>query len=59
MKDRILNQFQSEIEKDKQEVDKFKQELIKEIRTIKKEEIFENKPKKLTIWKRLKKALGF
>jgi hypothetical protein len=48
--EKILNWYQKEIEKDKIETDN-------KLKKLKKEEIFEDKFKKLTLWQRIKKVL--
>lgn len=56
--EKILNWYSQEINKDSQELDKIKNDFIKNIKTIKKETIFEEVvEKKLTLWQRLKKVL--
>ncbi len=52
--------LQSQINKDKSELEREKSDLIRKIKQIKKEDIFSKKielPKKLTIWQRIKKVL--
>jgi hypothetical protein len=55
--EKILNWYQKEIEKDKIETDRKKVEFANKLKKLKKEEIFENKFKKLTLWQRIKKVL--
>jgi len=43
--------------KDKIELDKEKQNLIDNIKKFKKDEIIPEKPKKLTLWQKIKKVL--
>lgn len=50
---KMLNWLESEKNKDKLEIEQSKQKYIKEIRGINKEEMFP-KPKKLTLWQRIK-----
>jgi hemerythrin-like domain-containing protein len=45
-----LQWLQSEIERDKQDVESEKRKFIEQIKKLKKEEIF---PKKLSLWKRI------
>jgi hypothetical protein len=52
-----LNWYQKEIEKDKIETDRKKVEFANKLKKIKKEEIFEEKFKKLTLWQKIKKVL--
>jgi hypothetical protein len=47
----------NEIKKDEERTNLEKLNLIKEIKKIKKEDILPQKPKKLTIWERIKKVL--
>ena len=47
----------NEIKKDEEQTNLEKLNLIKEIKKIKKEDILPQKPKKLTIWQRIKKVL--
>ena len=53
---RLLYETKS-ITKDKIECNREKLDYIKEIKKYKKEDILPPKPKKLTIWQRLKKVL--
>jgi len=46
-----------ETEKDKLELEREKNSIINQIKKIKKEEIFEKKIEKLTLWQRIKKVL--
>jgi hypothetical protein len=55
--EKILNWYQKEIEKDKIETDRKKVEFANKLKKLKKEEIFEDKFKKLTLWQRIKKVL--
>ena len=47
----------SEIKKDENQTNLQKLKTIKEIKKYKKEDILPQKPKKLTIWQRIKKVL--
>jgi hypothetical protein len=49
----LLNWFNSEKLKDQRELDRNKEKMIREIKSINKETLFP-KPKKLSIWKKLK-----
>jgi hypothetical protein len=49
----LLNWFSSEKLKDQRELDRQKQKIIKEIKGLKKDELFP-KPVKLSVWKRIK-----
>ena len=56
--EKVLNLYSQEINKDKIELDKIKNDFIKDIKNIKKETIFkEVVTKKLTLWERIKKVL--
>ena len=52
----LLNWFNSEKLKDQRELDNNKKKLIKDIKKIKKEELFP-KPIKLTLWQKIKVIL--
>lgn len=47
----------NEIKKDEQQTNLEKLKFINEIKKLKKEDILPQKPKKLTIWQRIKKVL--
>jgi hypothetical protein len=49
----LLNWFSSEKLKDQRELDRQKEKIIKEIKGLKKDELFPN-PVKLSLWKRIK-----
>jgi hypothetical protein len=56
--EKVLNWYSQEINKDKIELDKIKNDFIKDIKNIKKDTIFkEVVTKKLTLWERIKKVL--
>ena len=61
MKNKSLQQqldwLEKEKEKDKLMLNMEKNQLINQIKKIKKEEILPPKPKKLTLWQRIKKVL--
>jgi hypothetical protein len=50
---RLLRMIESEERKDSQQVEKIKQDYIKQITKLKKEEMFPI-PKKISLWKRIK-----
>ncbi len=54
---KMINWLDKEVQKDKIELDREKQELINRIKKLKKEDVLPNKPKKLTIWQRIIKVL--
>ena len=49
----LSNWFNSEKMKDQREIDKTKEKLIREIKGLKKEDLFP-KPVKLSLWKKIK-----
>jgi hypothetical protein len=49
----LLNWFNSETLKDKRELDRQKEKIVREIKGLKKDELFP-KPVKLSLWKRIK-----
>jgi hypothetical protein len=49
----LLNWFSSEKLKDQRELDRQKEKIIKEIKGLKKDELFP-KPVELSLWKRIK-----
>lgn len=52
-----LDWLEKEILKDKKELDFEKNKFIQQIKKLKKEELLPQKPKKLTLWQRIKKVL--
>jgi hypothetical protein len=52
----LLNWFNSEKLKDQRELDRNKEKIVNEIKKITKEDLFP-KPKKLTIWQKIKVIL--
>jgi hypothetical protein len=52
-----LEWLEREKQKDKTEIDFYKQSIINNITKLKKEDILPKKPKKLTLWMRIKKVL--
>jgi len=53
-----LNWLKSEVEKDSRQLIKEKQDFIKQIKSIKKDDIIKEQPKqKLSIWQRIIKVL--
>lgn len=59
MKEKLLQSYQEEIQKNKKILESEKLELINQIKKISKQEIFEKKEVKLTLWERIKKVIGF
>ena len=52
-----LSWLEKQISKDRQELEKEKLDFINQIKKTPKEEILPSKPKKLTLWQRIKKVL--
>lgn len=52
-----IDWLKSEIEKDKNDLDIEKHNLISEIKKLKKEDILPKKPEKLSVWGKMKKIL--
>lgn len=59
MKEKLLQSYQEEVKKNKDDLEKEKNKLIQRLKSIKKEEIFEKTEVKLTLWQRIKKVIGF
>lgn len=57
MKQKILNWYNNEILKDRQDLDNEKNDFIKKIKKIDKKTVINEKPKKLTLWERIRKVL--
>ena len=55
--DQKLKWLEKEIKRDQLELDKEKENYINKIKNMKKEEIIPLKPKKITLWQRIKKVL--
>jgi hypothetical protein len=56
-KSKIVKWFNDEVNKDQIELNKQKEDFIQEIKKLKKQDILPEKPKKLTLWNRIKKVL--
>ncbi len=54
---KMLNWLENEKRKDNQEVNHYKSVQIQQIKNITKEDLFNVKSKKLSIWQRLRKTL--
>lgn len=52
-----IDWLKNEMEKDLNDLDNEKTNLINQIKKLKKEEILPKKPKKLTLWQKIKKIL--
>jgi len=59
MKEKLLQSYQEDLKKNKDDLDKEKYKFIENIKKIKKEDIFEKTEVKLTLWERIKKVVGF
>jgi hypothetical protein len=57
-KERLIQWLESSKEQDRAEISKYKNEIISNIKGLKKTDIIPV-PKKITIWKRILKALNF
>jgi hypothetical protein len=53
----LLNWLETEMNKDKIELEKEKSDLINELKKYKKEDILPKPPKRITLWQRIKKVL--
>lgn len=56
-KAKLATWYHNEINKDNQDLEREKNELIKKLKSVKKETIVNNKKTKPTLWVRLKKVL--
>jgi hypothetical protein len=54
----LLNWLEKSKKSDEKEIETYKQKIISQIKDLNKEDIIEKK-EKLTLWKRIKKALNF
>ena len=59
MKEKLLQSYQVEINKNKEDLENEKKKFIDEIITINKTDIFKKTEVKLTLWQRIKKVVGF
>lgn len=60
MNQKLLEEYQKELLSKKKDVEDSKEDIINMLKSWKKEEIFEKEEvKKLTLWMRIKKVLGF
>lgn len=57
-KEKLLDWYKSETMKDEIELNQDKKKLIEQIKKINKKDII-TEPEKLSLWKRIKKVLGF
>ena len=56
-KEKLQDWLQSELNKDKVELDRLKSDIIKQIKSSKKDNIFEKEEEKITVWQKFKKIL--
>lgn len=54
----LLNWLEKSKKSDEKEIQDYKQKIVEQIKDLKKEDIVQKK-EKLTLWKRIKKALNF
>jgi hypothetical protein len=54
----LVNWLEKSKKSDEKEIETYKQKIISQIKDLNKEDIIQKK-EKLTIWKRIKKALNF
>ena len=59
MKEKLLQSYQEEIKRNKEDLENEKKKLIKELISIDKTDIFKKTEVKLTLWQRIKKVVGF
>jgi len=59
MKEKLLQSYQEEIKRNKEDLENEKKKLIKELISINKKDIFKKTEVKLTLWQRIKKVVGF
>ena len=57
-KEKLMDWLKSSMEQDKNEVIKYKNDIINDIKRLKKDDIIPI-PKKLSIWKKILKVLNF
>jgi hypothetical protein len=55
----ILAWYESQTKKDELSILKVKEEFINSIKKVRKEEIVNTTPKKLTLWQKITRILGF
>lgn len=59
MKEKLLQSYQLEIKKNKEDLENEKKKFIEEISLLNKTNIFKKTEIKLTLWERIKKVVGF
>ena len=59
MKEKLLQSYQEEVKKNKDDLEKEKNKFIENLKLLKKEDIFHKTEIKLTLWQRIKKVIGF
>ena len=55
----ILDWYEAQTKKDELSILKVKEEFINSIKKVRKEEIVNTTPKKLTLWQKITRILGF
>jgi len=54
---KLLSWLENEKQKDNNELNQEKENLIKQLKGLKKEDVLPEKPKKLTLWQRIRRVL--
>lgn len=54
---KLLSLLENEKQKDNNELNQEKENLIKQLKGLKKEDVLPEKPKKLTLWQRIRRVL--
>lgn len=54
---KLLSWLENEKQKDNNELNQEKDNLIKQLKGLKKEDVLPEKPKKLTLWQRIRRVL--
>lgn len=54
---KLLSWLENEKQKDNNELNQEKENLIKQLKGLKKEDVLPEKPKKLTLWERIRRVL--
>jgi hypothetical protein len=56
--ERLLEQLNKERYKDNEFLEQDKKRLIQQLKSLKKEDVLPKKPKKISLWKRIRMVLG-
>lgn len=56
--EKLLKQLNKERDKDKEFLEQDKKRLIQQLKGLKKEDVLPKKPKKISLWKRIRMVLG-